>query len=260
MQLILCQPDIAWEDRPANHARIQAMLRAQPPQPNDLLVLPEMFNTGFSMNTPAVLDPPDQPGRRFLVDLARQYNIFILAGLVTPAPTGLPHNTALAIAPDGRILAQYHKLHLFSFAQEDRHYQPGQNLVTFPLPQCIAAPLICYDLRFPELFRAAAARDVQLMLVIANWPASRALHWNTLLRARAIENQCFVAGVNCVGRDPCNTYAGQSQIIDPQGGILALADDRPQLLSATLDFTSLAQWRAKFPAQSDRRWDNFAPK
>jgi predicted amidohydrolase len=255
MNLLLCQPDIAWEDRPANHARVRAMLDTQPPKSGSLLILPEMFNTGFSMNIPAITETPDRPGQQFLSELARQWNISILAGLVETAPDARGYNTALLIGPDGREQVRYHKLHPFSFAGEDRHYHPGEKIVTFQFDNFTVSPFICYDLRVPEAFRAAVGRGAQLLIVIANWPASRAEHWNALLKARAIENQTYVAAVNRTGQDPRNAYAGQSQVIDPQGRIVAMADDTPQLLSATLDIQQVLNWRQKFPALNDRRND-----
>jgi len=117
------------------------------------------------------------------------------------------------------------------------------------------APFICYDLRFPELFRASARRGAQLFAVIANWPLTRAQHWITLLQARAIENQAYVAGVNRCGRDPKLGYNGRSLIISPQGDILADAEDKECVISAELDLAGLLAWREKFPALQDMRPD-----
>jgi predicted amidohydrolase len=255
MNLLLCQFDIAWEDRPANHDRVRAMLDAHPPRPGSLLILPEMFNTGFSMNIPAITETPGSPGEQFLADLAQQWRISILAGLVESASDVRGYNAALLIGPDGRERTRYHKLHPFSFGQENRHYHPGNQIATFQMDAFTVAPFVCYDLRFPEAFRAAVGRGAQLLIVIANWPASRAEHWNTLLKARAIENQCYVAAVNRTGQDPHSAYAGQSQVIDPQGRVIAMADDTPQLLPARLDLQEVLAWRQKFPALNDRRPD-----
>ncbi len=255
MNLLLCQFDLVWEDRPANHARVEAMLEAHRPAAGSLLVLPEMFNSGFSMNVATITETPERPGERFLAGLARRWNISILAGLVETAGDGRGYNTALLVGPEGRERARYHKLHPFSFAGEDRHYHPGEQVVTVPLDGFTMAPLICYDLRFPEAFRAAVARGADLLIVIASWPAARAAHWNALLQARAIENQAYVVGVNRCGHDPKNTYAGQSQVIDPMGRVVAMADEAEQILAATLDPQEVAQWRQRFPALNDRRGD-----
>jgi predicted amidohydrolase len=253
MELILCQFDIAWEDRRANHKRVAAMLAADPPSPGSLLALPEMFNSGFSMNVAAVTEGNDHPGRSFLRDLARQWKITIVGGLVEDADDGRGRNVALAVSPEGEMLARYTKIHAFSFAGEDRHYTAGETIATFDWAGFKVAPLICYDLRFPELFRLAVDQGADLVLVIADWPARRAEHWTALLSARAIENQAYIAGVNRCGSDPHETYAGQSRIIDPQGRIIAQADDTEQLVRARPHRELVARWRREFPALKDRR-------
>jgi predicted amidohydrolase len=255
MNLFLCQFDIAWEDRPANHARVRSMLDSCSPRAGSLLILPEMFDAGFSMNVAAITDTPEHPGRRFLAEIAREWKIFILAGLVDSAADGRGYNTAVLMGPDGKEQNHYRKLHPFTFAEEGRHYHSGDTVVTFALDGFTVAPFICYDLRFPEAFRVAAARGAQLMIVIANWPASRAAHWNTLLKARAIENQCYIAAVNRCGRDPGNEYAGESQVIDARGNVVAMADDRPQIVSASIDLQDVLAWRKEFPVLEDRRRD-----
>jgi predicted amidohydrolase len=152
-------------------------------------------------------------------------------------------------------MISYTKLHPFSLGGEKQHYLPGRQVVTFAWQGFTVAPFVCYDLRFPEIFRAAARQGATLFTVIANWPISRAEHWITLLRARAIENQAYVLGVNRVGRDPNTRYGGRSILVDPSGIVRADAGDAATLLRFEIDANLVAQTREKFPFLSDRRSD-----
>jgi len=254
MQLIACQPDIAWEDKPANYRRVRELLDRVDIQPGALIALPEMFATGFSMNAAAIAEPHDGETARCCAELAQQHQAHVLAGLVTQQ-NNAHHNTAFVFDPAGRRIAEYHKMQPMTVAGETDHYTAGDEVVTFTCNGFTVAPFICYDLRFPELFRIAAARGAQLMPVIANWPAVRAHHWVTLLQARAIENQCYVLGVNRTGHcAPLDLeYRGRSIIIDPRGEILADAGDAETALTCDIDLAPLLDYRAKFPAVADRR-------
>jgi predicted amidohydrolase len=141
----------------------------------------------------------------------------------------------------------------FTLGGESQHYAAGSGVVTFIWQNFVVSPLVCYDLRFPELFRAATQRGAQLMTVIANWPVARIQHWVTLLQARAIENQAYVAGVNRCGDDPKLKYSGRSLIVSPHGDILADAGDGEKVIGAELDLPGLIKWRADFPALKDIR-------
>jgi omega-amidase len=258
MLVACCQLDIAWEDKARNHERVSALLDRDPLPRGALLLLPEMFSTGFSMHVARVSEGPERQSERFLADLARARGLTVHAGLVTTAADGRGQNEAVTFDPSGRELARYRKLHPFSFGGESTHYAAGDRISTYDWQGLTVAPFICYDLRFPEAFRAATRRGAQLLTVIANWPRERELHWLTLLRARAIENQAFVAGVNRCGADPRLTYGGRSLIIDPRGEILAEAGPDEGLLRAELDLASLTAWRRTFPALADMR-DDLAP-
>ena len=148
------------------------------------------------------------------------------------------------------------KVYPITPATEDRHSAAGDGPVDFDWAGCRVAPTVCYDLRFPELFRRAVARSgrsVELLTVIANWPVSRIEHWATLLRARAIENQAYVAGCNRVGKDPSLSYNGRSQVIDPSGNVLADAGDKETVIRAELDLGNLREYRRKLPVLADMR-------
>ena len=259
MRVICCQPDTAWEDKPANFKRVRELLKRVTPSPDSLLLLPEMFASGFTMNVAAAADGPARESEVFLQSLAHDFQNTVLAGIVgrAPDPDGRGLNEAVAFSPDGTLRARYCKLHPFSFAGEDKVYAPGAALTQFEVAGFHIAPLICYDLRFPETFRAAVKQGATLICVLANWPKARHEHWTTLLRARAIENQCYIAAVNRCGQDPRHAYAGGSTIIDMRGEILAQAGDSPCAIAADLDLEKLKAWRAEFPALSDIRNDGL---
>jgi omega-amidase len=250
-----CQLDVAWEDKRANHERVEALLSAQPLPRGSLLALPEMFATGFSMNVRAIREQAAGETERFLARLARERGIDVVAGIVTSADDGRGRNEAVVFGADGGERARYCKLHPFTYSGESRHYAPGGRVVTFAWAGATVAPFICYDLRFPEAFRAAVRRGTQVFVVIANWPEARETHWLTLLRARAIENQAYVVGVNRCGRDPNVAYSGRSLIVAPRGEILVDAGGSEGIVRAELDLDALAEYRRSFPALADMRPD-----
>jgi predicted amidohydrolase len=255
MEVACCQFDITWEDKAVNCRRVETLLGAAGLAPGTLVLLPEMFATGFTMRAATVAEPVDGPTARFLADLARRHEIFLEAGVVIAGEgDSRPKNEVLAFGPEGRLLGRYAKMHLFSFAGEPEHYAPGQSPAWFPWQEAQVATAICYDLRFPELFRVAATRGADLLTVIACWPAPREQHWRALLRARAIENQCYVAAVNRTGQDPSGlAYSGGSQILDPRGAVLAEAGDREGVIRASIDLESQRRYRHEFPALRDIR-------
>ena len=253
MQIIACQYDIAWEDKAANHHRIRSLLAGATIEPGALVVLPEMCTTGFSMHVDAIAEPDDGPTHTLLAELAQQHRAYVVGGVVTRAADGRGLNDAVAYAPDGALLCRYSKMHPFSFAGETEHYQGGTDVALFTWGDFQVAPLICYDLRFPEVFRRAVRRGAELFLVIANWPQPRESHWTALLPARAIENQAFLVGLNRVGSDPHVRYSGRSVILDPRGATIAAAGDQQHLLAADVEKGSLVEYRKKFPALADVR-------
>jgi len=263
MIVALTQFDIAWNDSRANFETIRRLLRDHGPAQLDLLVLPEMFATGFGMDAPAAAESAGQ-AEQFLVEIAGRYGCRVLGGTVGIAAGGLGLNQAVMFAPSGAEELRYTKMHPFTFAGEAEHYAPGEAPVIAEMPAACPEPVdrggpvnlsafICYDLRFPEVFRAAAVAGAEVLAVIANWPACRADHWRALLRARAIENQACVVGVNRVGSDPKERYAGGSLVIDPRGEVIAGVGDGEAVITAELDIAALRRYRAEFPALGDAR-------
>lgn len=253
MNVLACQYNIAWEDKPANFARVRRIVGAGRPPRGGLVILPEMFATGFSMNTAVTRQSYPPECEQFLAELTREHGVYVVAGVGNTGPSGRVRNEAVAFTPGGQLIARYAKIQPFSLAGETEAYEAGSEIVTFEWQGFIVAPFICYDLRFPELFRAAAHRGAQVFVVIANWPVRRERHWLTLLQARAIENQAYVIGVNRCGTDPHFSYNGRSVVIDPHGVIVADAGEQERFLSARLEQEVIQSWRREFPALKDAR-------
>jgi predicted amidohydrolase len=270
MQIFGLQLDIAWEDRATNHAAVTAMLQAAPPPRGALVILPEMFASGFSMNVAAIAEADERASERFIETLAKRWGVTIIAGIVTKvrgahlsAGRGdkafRGFNEAIICSEHGQAIMRYRKMHPFSLAGETEHYLPGDNIGVFDWHGITVSPLICYDLRFPEIFRRATRRGAEMFAVIANWPAARIEHWTALLRARAIENQAYVVGVNRCGTDPKLIYPGRSILFDPNGTIIAELGDGPAVLRASVEAKSVRDFRRKLPFLEDMRDDLLAP-
>jgi predicted amidohydrolase len=254
MRAALVQMDIAWEDWPASHAIAGAHLKRAAEAGADLAILPEMFATGFSMDAGKIAQPPGGPTERWLLGIARELSMHLLAG-VAETGTPLPVNSALLVSPAGDV-KRFRKIHPFSFAGEEKVFGGGSRVVTWEVAGARVTPLVCYDLRFPEPFRLAAG-DTDVYAVIANWPDRRRAHWQTLLRARAIENQAFVLGVNRVGDGGGAHHAGDSAAISPWGETLASAAEIETVLIVDVDPKVVAHARARFTALADRRPDAY---
>jgi predicted amidohydrolase len=251
--LFALQLDIAWEDKAANFRKVKAMVEEAQPAAGSLVVLPEMFTCGFSMNLGVTRQKAAREDETFLAGLARKHRIFVHGGVVSPGSGQMGRNEAVAFSPEGQLLARYTKIHPFSLGGEAQGHEAGTEIVTYPWGGFTVAPFVCYDLRFPEIFRAAAWKGADLLVVIALWPVKRQHHWLTLLQARAIENQAYVVGVNRVGREPDYQYAGRSVVVDPHGFIIADAGEREGVLTAALEPEVVSQWRRDFPALRDMR-------
>ena len=254
VDVIAVQFNIEWENKAANFSRVRELLRRGSPAPGTLVALPEMFATGFSMNTEELAESYGGPTERFLSELAQEFKVFLLAGVAVRGRDGKPRNKALVFSPAGELIAFYTKMRPFSPGMEHEHYQAGVRPVVFRRADSAVAPFICYDLRFPELFRQVAASEApELYVVIANWPEKRIQHWVPLLQARAIENQAYVVGVNRIGSDPFYSYNGHSIIIDANGNILADAGNIETTVHARLDLESLRNYRTGLPFLADIR-------
>lgn len=250
MKVALVQMDIAWEDVAENHRRAHRRLEEGKRGGARLALLPEMFSTGFSMDSGRIAQPAGGASETFLRETARELGLWILAS-VPESGEPRPRNMATLAGPDGSAV-RYAKIHPFTFGGENRVYTGGDRIVTADAEGTRVTPFVCYDLRFPEPFRLAA-EETDLFAVVANWPEARRDAWRTLLRARAIENLCYVAGVNRVGEGGGLRYAGDSAVVSPWGEILAEGSEAEQVLIADVDPDAVRDARAMFPALADRR-------
>jgi len=247
------QMDVAWEDRGANFEKVRKLgLRARD-EGAGLLVLPEMFATGFSLNPAVTAEEPKGETPTFIGELARELGLAVVGGYVQKRRQGRGANVALAVDGRGAVLAEYAKTHLFSFMDEHLVHEAGAGPRSFTLDGVEITCFICYDLRFPELFRLVAA-ETRLVLVIASWPAARQRHWDLLLPARAVENQLYVVGVNRVGRGGGLDFAGGSAAYDPLGRQLSHAADAEGLILAEVDPAAVVDVRVAMPFLRDRRF------
>jgi predicted amidohydrolase len=254
MNIYCCQLDIAWEDKAANFRKVDSLLDRARPQRDSLVLLPEMFATGFSMNVADIAeDPADGPTAQLLSRRAAKLGVYLAGGFVTRGEDGMGRNVLAVFGPDGARVADYTKIHPYSVGEENRHYVGGDRICTFAWGGATVSPFICYDLRFPEVFRAGMRAGAEILTVIANWPKPRIEHWVTLLRARAIENQAYVAGINRCGEDPKLQYTGRSIIVDPHGAIIADAGSDETVISAAIDLPALREYRRWFHVLQDAR-------
>jgi predicted amidohydrolase len=250
VRIAAVQLDIAWEDKAANHATIERMLGEAAVEPGTFVLLPELGDTGYSFDLDAIVDDRTLS---WAAGLARRQGIWLQPGFAQRGPDGRGRNCAAIIDPAGEVLGVYRKVHPFTYSREATYYAGGDTVVIRECPAAAVCPLICYDLRFPELWRFAAVAGAEVFTIGASWPDARQAHWRALLIARAIENQAYVVGVNRVGRDPSHGYAGGSMIIAPGGEIVAEAGREPTVVAAELDPGALRRWREEFPALRDVR-------
>lgn len=252
MNIAAVQHDIVWEDRDANFARLAPMIEAAAAQGARLVVLSEMFSTGFSMNTDLVAEPADGPSVQFLREQAARHDVWVTGSIPErPAGADRPFNQLVLAGPDGAV-HRYAKIHPFGYGAEHEHYAAGDTFLTVDLEGVRCSFFVCYDLRFADEFWPLAPQT-DCYVVPANWPQSRRAHWSALLRARAIENQAYVVGVNRVGAGGKLTYVGDSVIIDPLGDELANAGDAECIVTAEVEAARVMEVRTHFPFLADRR-------
>ncbi len=250
------QHDIVWNDREANFARLGPQVGAAAGAGAALVVLAETFSTGFAVKEPHLGEPEGGPSSQFLVEASATHGVWV-GGTCPEIPADAPpddqrpFNSFVLAGPDGTV-HRYRKIHPFTYAGEHRHFRAGTDLVTVDVLGLRVSLFVCYDLRFAdEMWRLAADTDVYLFP--ANWPETRRQHWSTLLRARAIEDQAYVVGVNRVGSGGGLDYSGDSCIVDPMGEVLAAASGGESILLADVSAHRVAEVRQRFPFHADRR-------
>jgi omega-amidase len=245
----LVQAPLIWQDPAANRAAFESLLSPCRGRV-DLVVLPEMFTTGFTMQPEAVAELPASDTEEWLSRQARQLDAAVTGSHVCRDGDRF-FNRMLFATPDGTV-ACYDKRHLFRMAGEHEQYAAGRSPVVVPWRGLRFALQVCYDLRFPVWSRRRPDYDYDALIYVANWPAVRRDAWRALLVARAIENLSYVIGVNRLGADGAGLeYAGDSLVADPRGRLVADPLDSPGVTLATLDYTALRQFRDRFPAHLD---------
>ena len=251
MHITLLQPDLYWHDPVANRAMLEEHIFALP-EPTDLIVLPEMFTTGFTMDARAVAEPMNLTTFRWLKQMAAQTGAVVTGSYVVREGNAF-YNRLIWMQPDGEFDV-YDKRHLFRMAGEEKVYTAGTRPIVKEWKGWRICPLICYDLRFPVWSRNTSSSEstYDLLLYVANWPAPRRNAWNTLLQARAIENLSYVVGVNRVGQDGNqHDYTGDSAIIDFTGDVLFRHSDTEIVYQQKLSLDDLRAFRERFPADLD---------
>lgn len=245
----LVQTQLSWENKEENVSHFEHLLSSQPKESTDLYVFPEMFTTGFTMHPEGLEEKMDGPTVSWMLNMSKYYQASI-AGSIIIDGSGKVVNRLIVTEPEGN-LHFYDKHHLFSLAGEDKAYFPGHKNLLWEYKGWRIRPLICYDLRFPVWSRNVDSFD--LLIYVANWPAKRIQAWKKLLAARAIENQCYVIGVNRLGQDPNgNYYSGDSVILDFEGTILQSANSQEGIFTQVLDLSSLHQFRREYNFLADR--------
>ncbi len=253
MRISIVQYDIAWEDKEASFRRIEEILEGRNADPG-IIILPEMFSAGFSMNAGLLAEPAGSVTHSWMAGLASGLDSGICGSYIVREGDRF-FNRWIFVTPGGEFFS-YDKRHLFSMGGEDRVFTSGKERLVFSFRGIRIFPIICYDLRFPVWSRNR--NDYDLLVCSANWPAQRMAVWNTLLKARAIENQCFVAGSNRTGKDGSGIgYNGGSMICGPSGEVLAeMLPDREGLVETELDLSELGNFRERFPVMKDA--DDFS--
>jgi len=246
LTVALGEYDTGWHDATQSIARARDLARQAKAAGAEILLLPEMFATGFTMEAEQFAEPEDGPITRAVGDIAAKEALWILAGISVRKPDGRFVNAARLFSPQGGAHASYEKQRLFVYANENEIYSPGDQPSIVEINGVKAGVLICFDLRFPELFRELAA-DVDAFFLIANWPQTRQQHWDVLTRARAVENQCYVIAVNRTGEGGGIQYAGGSVAYDPLGNRCDKAATNASIRTAQISSEEVRQARKAFP-------------
>lgn len=258
LTLTLVQMDCFFGDPAANFDRAAAFVAEAARRGSDLVVLPELWSTAYDLenadihSSPLANSPAETGWFGQFAALAQDNGVW-LTGSLLEERAGQFYNTMALYSPQGTLAAQYSKMHLFRLMDEHQFLVGGQERTLRDLPWGCTGLAICYDLRFPELFRGYALDGARLVVLPAEWPHPRRMHWRTLLRSRAIENQCFIAACNRVGTMNGTTFFGSSAVIDPWGETLVEGGETEALLTVSMDLGTVDTVRAQIPIFADRR-------
>ncbi len=248
MKIGLAQFAPEWENPQKSIHKIETLLDKSD-KDFDLLIFPELSLTGFTMNCERFADEIDGIGTQLFMHISSMLGTNIFAGIIEQDVHRF-YNT-LVHFDNGLIKARYRKIHPFSLGDEDKHFTSSHEIVVTEIDHIKFGLSICYDLRFPELYRLYAKEKVEVMVNIASWPVQRIEHWKALLKARAIENQCYMIGVNRVGEEPNHKYNGCSAIFDPMGNSIFIAEDEENIFIRDIDLNFVKETRNKLPFLND---------
>lgn len=253
----LIQAAVRLGDAAYNYGHVEALLEDAAKRGAEMLVLPEMWNTGFfpRRRLHELADPEGKRTQALLSAMAKKYGLCIVGGSAAIQEEGAFYNRAYVMDTEGRRISFYDKIHGFSPSKEPEVFHMGRELPFFKAGPLNASMVLCYDLRFPELIRREVLGGADMIFVPAAWPAERLYHWDTLLKARAIENQIFLCAVNQAGFDGKNEYAGHSLLLDPWGEVLAQGGPGEDILIASIDTDMLEDVRRRMRVFHDRRDD-----
>lgn len=248
MKIALVQYCPEWEDKETNKKKILSLV--QDINGIELFIFPEMTLTGFTMRSKEMSETIQGESFRFFCSIAKEKTTNIFAGIIERRNNRI-YNTLIHIKPNGNLSKLYRKVHPFSYSGENEHYNAGTKPAYTKIRNWRIGLTICYDLRFPELYRKYGKKKAHLIVNIANWPDTRIEHWRTLLKARAIENQCYVAGVNRIGKDPKLNYVGFSSVFDPMGKEIVAVESYEKVIVVDLNKNYVNEVREKFPFLDD---------
>lgn len=256
LNVALIQMHIAAGDPEANFAKAERLLEeaatASSVKP-DIIMLPEMWNSGYALTEiERLADPDGERTKTQIASFAARHGVNVIAGSIAHKRATGVTNTMLAFDRDGNPTLEYSKIHLFKLMNEHQHLLAGEKAGTFQLGPTSAGAMICYDIRFPELARKLALGGAKILFVPAQWPHPRLHHWRTLLQARAIENQMYVVACNTVGESGGSSFFGHSMIVDPWGEIVAEAEEQETILRAAVDLSLVDEVRGRIPVFADR--------
>ncbi len=257
LTISLAQMNVALGDVNKNYTNVEKLIIEAARRGSQLVVLPELWSTGYALENAKDLANVLNSGTfNQLAALATQYKISIVGSILEKRGLEVA-NSAAFFAPNGRMMGVYRKIHLFRLMDEDKWLQPGSAPLSMDLPWGNTGIAICYDLRFPELFRHYAVEGAKVVIIPAEWPIQRVEHWRALLVARAIENQCYMVACNAVGETGETFFGGHSMIVDPWGKIIIEGGESPMLLTAQVEMDTVEEVRSKIPVFEDRRPDLY---
>jgi predicted amidohydrolase len=249
MKIGLVQYNPVWEQKEENKRKVNKLIERYWEEAS-LLIFPEMTLSGFTMQSNKFSESLTGETFNYFSSLASKLRTYVAAGLIEKE-NGICFNSLIMLNPEGELISLYRKIHPFSYSTEDKNYVRGSEIKITEINEIKAGLSICYDLRFPELYRFYAKERVHLLIVIANWPDTRIEHWRALLKARSIENQCYTAGINRVGDDPKLHYPGFSSVIDPMGNEIISLKDEEKIIFAEINKEKVEEVRNKLPFLSD---------